>query len=388
MKYNQSSYRIVIRVDASLDIGIGHVMRCLTLAIELSKMGAEVEFLCRNHQGNLINTIRQKGFLVHELPCVSGIDIEENRNSEFDSPHHASWLGCDWEVDAQHCTALLDTNVDLLIVDHYAIDARWERAMRNVCAKILCIDDLADRSHDCDILLDQTLFRVKDDYSKLVPENAKLLTGSKYALLRPEFSQFRSLSISRRKQPVLKRILITMGGVDRDNVTGKTLEAIKTLGEFDLDKITVVLGPSAPWLRQVEMLAKEIQFDTEVICAVDNIAELMANSDIAISAGGSTTLERFCMGLPAVTVAIAYNQVPLVNNISKYSLGYTINAVNKIHFQLPKILNSIKKNKLKKISNKTSKLCDGSGVKRVMSFIESELSAIALNAKYKPDKYI
>ena len=151
---NQASnpMHAVIRADASLQIGTGHVMRCLTLAAGLAERGAQVDFICRAHQGNLVALIEQRGFRVITLPLEFG-----GEKASPDQPAHAHWLGCDWQTDAEQSRDAISGTVDWIIVDHYALDHRWETMMRAKCALIMCFDDLADRSLDCDLLLDQSL---------------------------------------------------------------------------------------------------------------------------------------------------------------------------------------------------------------------------------------
>ena len=218
---------VAFRVDASTQIGTGHVMRCLTLALGLAERGASVQFICRSHDGNLINLIEHRGFDVFSLPA-NNLPMTQIKPSSLDSlPAHAHWLGCDWYTDAEQCSAVINKSLDWIIVDHYSLDYRWEAALRHLTDAVMCIDDLADRAHHCDMLLDQNLGRTINDYSHLTPNQTKFLLGPKYALLRPEFDLWRDISLARRKEPQLRHILITMGGVDLNNVTGKILNALQ-----------------------------------------------------------------------------------------------------------------------------------------------------------------
>ena len=213
--------RVVIRVDASLKMGTGHVMRCLTLAEVLKENGADVEFICRKHEGNLINKIRSNGFNVFELdlPVANKVD-----NKLFHSP----WLGTTQQQDAKDCIGTLQSaKADWLIVDHYGIDEDWQQDLKAYYDKLMVIDDLADREHQCDILLDQTFGRQQQDYEELVPKSCELLLGSQFALLRPEFAKWRQYSLERRKYPVFKQLLINMGGNDSENFTGEILKKLK-----------------------------------------------------------------------------------------------------------------------------------------------------------------
>ncbi len=175
--------RVVFRVDASLQMGTGHVMRCLTLALVLKENGVDVRFICRKHKGNLIDKIRSNGFNVHELELLVEIEVD-NRLA------HSQWLGATQQQDADDCINILKVEkTNWIIVDHYALDEQWQKRIKLYCKKLMVIDDLADRKHQCDVLLDQTFGRQQKDYLALTPEGCELLLGSQYALLRSEFSK-------------------------------------------------------------------------------------------------------------------------------------------------------------------------------------------------------
>lgn len=294
--------RVAIRVDASLDIGTGHVMRCLTLAEALRERGATCVFISRTHPGNLLDAIRARGFPAFSLPVQSG-PCEAVRSA------YADWLGANWQTDAEQTGAhLADLELHWLIVDHYALDICWERTLRPLCRRLMVIDDLADRPHDCDLLLDQNFGRTAANYAGFVPADCTVLTGPRYALLRPEFAALRPYSLARRDSPQLKHLLITMGGVDKDNATGKVMEALKRCSLPEDCHITVVMGPSAPWLGKILEHACKMPWATEVLVNTRNMARLMADSDLAIGAAGSTSWERCCLGLPTLTMVLAENQ--------------------------------------------------------------------------------
>ena len=295
--------RIAFRADASLQIGTGHVMRCLTLADALRERGAQCSFICRQHPGHLLDLIGQRGHEAIALPVA--VSTYKTKSS----PAHAAWLATDWATDAQQARQSLGEQVmDWLVVDHYALDSRWEQALRPQARQIMVIDDLADRPHDCELLLDQNLGRTEKDYADLLNPTTQKLIGPQYALLRPEFAQWRKYSLARRAKPQLKNLLITMGGVDQGNATGQVLNALKdcTL-PADL-QITVVMGQQAPWMAQVEAVAAAMPWPTQVHAGVSNMAQLMADSDLAIGAAGGTAWERCVLGLPALVLVLAGNQ--------------------------------------------------------------------------------
>ena len=313
-----SKMNIVFRTDASLEIGTGHVMRCLTLADALKEQGVRCRFVCREHPGNLLELIRERGYEADGLPLESGTVSEGNESHHL---AHEHWLGASWLTDAKQTLEVIKgQKVDWVIVDHYALDARWETTLKASCNKLMVIDDLTDRDHACDMLLDQNFGRSNADYSALVPAGCTLLTGPKYTLLRPEFAALQEYSFGRRVTPQLHHLLITMGSVDKDNMTGMVLEVLK---ESYLPKgclITVVMGANAPWLEMVHDQASRMPWKTEVCVNVKNMARLMAQSDLAIGQGGGITYERIFMGLPSLLKPMADNQRDHLQNMADAGL--------------------------------------------------------------------
>ena len=311
MKPTKPSPTILIRADASVQIGTGHVMRCLTLANELCKRWVEVVFVCREFAGNLCGYIEEKGYVVHHLP-VSDIQ-EQNIQSGL---KHAAWLGADWQTDARQVEEIIkgfENPPDWLVFDHYALDERWEGYLRSYCKKIMVVDDLADRVHDCDLLLDQNFYEnLETRYDKLVPPQCKKLLGPKYALLRPEFREARENL--RKRDGHVKRIMIFFGGSDPTNETAKALEAIRMLNRPDI-AVDVVVGSANPHKDKIIELCAAM---TNVAhhCQVENMAQLMADADLFIGGGGSTTWERCCLGLPSLVISIAANQNNIIGNVA------------------------------------------------------------------------
>jgi UDP-2,4-diacetamido-2,4,6-trideoxy-beta-L-altropyranose hydrolase len=285
-------------------------------------------------------------------------------------PAHAAWLGCDWQSDAQQCHSILSGSTDWLIVDHYALDNRWESAMREKCHHIMCVDDLADRTHDCDILLDQSLGRTADDYSHFVSSDTRLLLGPQYALLRCEFAQWRDISLARRQSPKMHHILVTMGGVDYENVTGRVLAVLAQIRFETLRQITVVLGPHAPWHDTVSAFAAGMKVRTTVLSNVENMAELMTSCDLAIGAGGSTTWERCSLGLPTIMVSLAENQKFISQEVSR-SGGAILCDLANLECELENILYLVLQlDFLKELSIKASNITDGLGMQMTRQIIK------------------
>lgn len=355
--------RIAFRVDAGLAIGTGHVMRCLTLAHELCEQGADCVFICRQHQGHLAQLIEQKGFACKLLPL-----FETPYSPQPDDVAHAAWLGASWQQDAQQTLALLAEPVDCLVVDHYAIDTRWQASVKAGYERLLVIDDLADREHLADVLLDQTYGRQVVDYQSLVPKQCQLLLGSSYALLRPEFAQRREASLKRRKlQTSIQNILISMGGVDAQNHTEKILEIINQLELPKTLKLTVVLGLSAPHLQQVQVLANRLKYPTQVLTDVDNMAELMANADLAIGAAGSSTWERACLGLPSLLFCLADNQRASVESVSNQGAAWFMRDMSQLGYALSLLMNMPER--LTQMQRLANQLTQGLGTVKVTQWL-------------------
>jgi UDP-2,4-diacetamido-2,4,6-trideoxy-beta-L-altropyranose hydrolase len=357
--------RIAIRTDASLQIGTGHIMRCLTLADALFERGAQSTFICRPHAGNLIDMIRQRG---HAAIALATTDDPFTAPAD---PSHAKWLGTDWATDAEQTRqAMGDQVVDLLVVDHYALDSRWEKILRPQAKRLLAIDDLADRPHDCDMLLDQNLGRQAEDYFGLISRKSQTLIGPEYALLRPEFTQRREYSLQRRANPQLKNLLITMGGVDKANATGQVLDALTRCELPDDLCITVVMGPSAPWLSQVQALAATMPRPTQVLACVTNMAHLMSESDFCIGAAGVSAWERCTLGLPTIILILAANQRSGAMALQAQGAAWLADTTKPLRTQLRSLFAMDELNTaLKKMSQDAAKLTNGNGVSKVVELL-------------------
>lgn len=356
-------FTVAFRSDASIQIGTGHVMRCLTLADALHARGARCSFICRQHSGHLLDMIAQRGHLAVALPSLA-----TTTNRMPADTAHATWLGTDWSTDAQQTReALGGESFDWLVVDHYALDHRWEQALRPYCHNLMVIDDLDDRPHDCDVLLDQNLGRSAQDYGGLLKPRTATLIGPQYALLRPEFAQLRSQSLARRTQPQLKHLLITMGGVDKDNATGQVLQAL-TACHLPADlRITVVMGLHAPYLADVKQQASQMPRPTQVLVGVSEMAQLMSGSDLCIGAAGSTSWERCCLGLPTLLLVLADNQLAGARALAQCGAVLPVTTKQKMAQVFAKFLSGSAIAQLKSLSQAAAEISDGLGADRIVS---------------------
>ena len=308
---------VVIRTDASLEVGTGHVMRCVTLAKQLERKGANVTFICRNYPGNSISYIQSQGFNVH-IPSV-----RENQ-------HHWQWRRDNWTQDAHETKRIIENlnkNVDLLIVDHYGLDAKWESALRPSIKHIMVIDDLANRPHDCDILLDQNYYlNLQNRYTELVSGSCIQLLGPNFVLLRDEFISIDLKKIERDGS--VKNVLVFFGGTDPTGETMKTIQAIQGINQFDIE-FNVVVGEANPKKEKIEQICSQMS-NVKYHCQISNMSELMVNADLAIGAGGTTSWERCYLGLPSIIIIVADNQKEVANAVAEIGAAHCLGESTRV----------------------------------------------------------
>lgn len=294
--------RTIIRTDASTMIGAGHVVRCQTLGDELRRRGAEVVFVCRRHDGNLIEMLRKGGHEVRELPSPPA-------NATGDALlGYTQWLGSTEADDARETLlATAGSPIDWVVVDHYGLSAPWHRELRARVRHVMAIDDLANRQLDCDLLLYQNLSEVDGAtlYRSIVPNNCEVMLGPHFALLSPGYAIRRETLAVRSGE--VKRVLVAMGGSDLPDATGLVARAMSTPGLRHIE-LDVVVGANYPHRKR---LAEQLENrgNARVRGPLPNLVDAMADADLAIGAGGTTSWERLCLGLPTIIISIAENQV-------------------------------------------------------------------------------
>jgi UDP-2,4-diacetamido-2,4,6-trideoxy-beta-L-altropyranose hydrolase len=338
---------VAIRTDVSARIGTGHFVRCLSIASALRARGATVAFVSRQLPAYAGDALAEAGCEL--LPLDGGDD--------------------DAAADARATAATLsDRSWDWLIADHYGLDAQWERAVRASSDRLLVIDDLADRPHDCDVLLDQNLYAdMSTRYSGKVPPACRLLLGPRYALLRPEFARLRREAVT-RGGPV-RRLLVFFGGVDSSNATAQAIRALS--GRIAAGVTTdVVIGAGHPCRAEIESLCRTTGFNCHV--NTRRMAELMLHADLAVGAGGSATWERCCVGLPAVAFAVADNQRRVVADAARAGLMYAPTAAPLSVASIERHVGALIENPALReaISARGRETVDGAGVSRVVSVID------------------
>lgn len=346
---------IAFRTDASIHTGIGHFMRCLALADVLRRNGAYIQFVCCDLPEHLRSLLAERQYELRELPLPTTEDCGHQTVQSLDA--------------ARTIEALSSVAWDWLVVDHYGLFALWETAMRSLAKKILVVDDLADRAHDCDLLLDQNFYSdMESRYQAKVPRHCKLLVGPRYALLREEFPWLRQ-SVKPRTGAV-RRILVCFGGIDGDNYTLSAIRALDNLGgpEWHVD---VVIGFPHPFRTEIESACAANRFECHV--QSNRMGELMARADLFIGAGGSTTWERCCLGLPGLTLALAPNQRRCVQDGALHGFLYAPALSGGAEASIQLHLRAMMDNPmlLRQMSLKGLELVDGRGTQRVANHLLS-----------------
>jgi UDP-2,4-diacetamido-2,4,6-trideoxy-beta-L-altropyranose hydrolase len=348
--------RIGIRADAGPLIGVGHVMRCLTLANALASDGAEVTFVAAVMPEPLANRIVEAGHKLERIPVSPEL---ERRGADWHDPP----LSNEAQLQDARATRITTGSTDWMIVDHYLLDAGWHSHARGFAAKLLVIDDLANRPCDCDLLVDQTLGRSPSDYSALVPVGSRILAGARFALLRPDFAQERRAALVRRNeaQPV-RRILISMGATDPNGIAATVLDI--TLGAAPDCRVDIVVDAEAPGLGRIEATAdRRPNVAVHVDC--HDMARLMSEADLAIGAAGTTSWERCCLGLPSIALILAENQRAGAEALDAAGALVTVDSAYAIGAALEKLIDD--PDQRSRMSAAAFAIVDGRGTDRVVS---------------------
>lgn len=349
---------IVIRTDSSVHIGLGHVMRCLVLARELKSNSHNIEFVTRPQNGDSIDYIKQEGFLVHEL-----LQPKEWL-TPLNSADYAAWLQVPIELDAEQFVSKVKC-ADVVIVDHYALGAVWQKAVKiRLDCKIVVIDDLI-RQHDADLIIDQTLMRTASEYQSINSTN-HILTGCDYALLNPKFIAKREQALENNSFPNKPKVLLSMGGIDTDNITLQVLNVLQSQ-LHEKPQVTVLLGRKSPSYKKVkDFCALHLDW-IEHIDFVDDMAEIMLTHSLAIGAPGTTSWERACLGIPSIIIPLAENQRTIAKNLVIANAAILVEKED-ITRQLVSSYNALIKD-WSEFRQENLKLCDGFGVRRVVKSI-------------------
>ncbi len=349
-------------------IGTGHVRRMITLAGQLQDRGWQPLFISLPLAGHVLDNVKQHGFDVVELELAP-----PDKHRHIASPVHAHWLPHCWKEDALQVQAILSQrNIDTVCVDHYALDWRWEEAIGLDPHHIVVVDDLADRRHHCGLLVDGNLGRNAKDYKGLVPETAQTACGPHYALLRPEFAAQRQQSKLRRNAGKLESILVALGGVDNDNVTGVVLDALENMKLPSTTRLDIVMGGQSPSLPIIRARLAHQRVSARLYVDTTAMAALMAAADLAIGGAGVTAWERCALGLPSLLVILAENQRSGANALSHAGAARLVGEPHEIPQALAQHIENLQDPALmKSMTEAALRVTDGLGAFRIAELIET-----------------
>ncbi|HEY2658501.1 MAG TPA: UDP-2,4-diacetamido-2,4,6-trideoxy-beta-L-altropyranose hydrolase [Caulobacteraceae bacterium] len=341
-----SVQRILFLADAGPLVGGGHVMRCLTLAGALRAKGAACAFAAGDEAAKV-------------LGAFAGPEIERLAGSGEDAR----------ALVQSGLVAIGDWNPTWVVVDHYEVSAEQEGRLRQAAGRLLAIDDLR-RVHDADLVLDSNFGRTEGDYPGVAA-----LTGAAFTLIRPAFRDLREIALMRRGvQAGVSRVLVAMGLTDLDGITARVLRALRpVLGDRQVD---VVLGAGAVGLDQVLAMARDDR-RLEIHVSTQAMSALTAAADLAIGAGGSSTWERCCLGLPAITAVLADNQRANAAALEAAGATVVLEAADAgFEARLAGTFEALCGDdaRLKALSAASAALCDGMGAERVAKRVLAPIS--------------
>ncbi len=339
----------VIRTDASSTIGSGHVMRCATLADVMMQAGAQVVFITKALPNNLIDWLQSKGFDVRIIEPSAPYTEDAALTIQFLKQYNRP--------------------VRWLILDHYSLDYEWEHHVKPYCEQLMVIDD-APRRHHCDVYLDQNIQtnQTESRYSSVLPPACRPLLGPKFALLRPDFIEQRKQTSRQRSK--VRTLLVSYGGSDPTGETIKAMQAIQA-ADSSIQYVNIIAGRLNSKAREIKALcATDPRF--QFFYHTDQMAQFMKEADLFIGAAGTTTCERYCLGLPGILTAVADNQVETAKFSHSLGIDYYLGpaaSVSKHH--LKTALTHYMKNpsRLQHAAMQAMQRVDGKGVQRVVNVL-------------------
>jgi UDP-2,4-diacetamido-2,4,6-trideoxy-beta-L-altropyranose hydrolase len=354
---------ILIRADASVRIGTGHVMRCLALAQAWQDQGGNAVFALAESTPAILARLIAGGCEVMSIHASPGTPEDACCTVELAEARSARWI----------------------VADGYSFDADYQRRMKDAGRNLLCIDDNATVSHfSSDLVLNQNLHACESLYAKREPVT-KLLLGPKFAMLRREF---RAWQRWRREIPSLAlRVLVTMGGSDADNLSERVIQALSLLDIKGL-KATVVAGGSNPHIQRLKAMAERSHGTTRVEVDSNNMPELMAQADLAISSAGSTCWEMCALGLPAIVIDIAQNQIPLARKLASERICIYVPAMQATAQRLAEEIELLVRSSDRRslMSRRALELVDGNGAARVVAAMRAQ--GITMRRAYATDCHL
>ena len=363
---------IAIRTDASHAIGSGHLMRCLALASEMRKVGWKVVFVTSRRENKWIELINGKGCDYEVIDTPIDLKLKQAEYFGETAQENTTVDSNAWRKDALETRKVLkNKKYDWIVVDHYNLDAKWESMLRDCTKRILVIDDLADRKHDCNILSDSVYGRSADNYRNLVSKECKLLLGTKYALLRPEFAEWRDSALKRRRgYRGVERVLISLGGVDKSNLTGRVLKQLNDFKWYSKVEFDVIVGVGSRNQNSIATQIMKMPYKVDLNFGVSDMASRIVDADLGIGALGVSTWERFCLGLPSINIVSELNQMKTIRSLKQEAFSGVIFS-HMLDKTLCPIVDNIVSNTdtYRRYVDSCSSIIDGKGVPRIINEI-------------------
>ena len=369
--------KIAIRVDGNAEIGVGHVLRCITLANRLDEYSIKCIFFVRNISKNLLEILDEK----FEVILLDRLDYTFSATDEY-----SRWLGVNQRFDAEEFIACARPgNINGVVVDHYGLGYHWERAVQDKVRFVLVLDDLANREHICNLLVDQSIGRKASCYSSLVPQICTLLVGPQYALLRDEFSA--DFSGCKKRYD----ILINFGGADKDNYTEHVLGKLAMHANMHEHSIKIIIGSDYPYTLGLERRIEELGLKFKLVENPNNVAREISECRIAIGAGGVSLLERSALGVPSIIYAIADNQKHICAEYERQGLGTVIRkGESDEHVKLASLIDTtLDPQMLSNKSHLNSDLVGARGTDRVVARLLKEFDLLTkVEATIEDTKFV
>ncbi len=360
--------RIAFRVDASVEMGTGHMRRCISLATAILSNGGTVAFVTTERAIAAVPPT----FEHFTLPPTGAL-----RDTAPGDPPHSAWLAKGVSDDAADTVAALaDWKPDWVITDHYGIDARWHDAVRGALScNMAAIDDLADRPHGVDLLIDHNWHRDhRSKYEHLLPNHCPILGGPAYAMLGQAYAAAPRYLFS----PEVRSIGVFLGGTDHLDQTSAVLDCIKAAGFSGA--IEIATTSSNPNLSKLQARVRADE-NLSLLEDAPDLAAFFARHDLQVGAGGGATWERFCIGAPSLLISFALNHDSVLLPLAEQNVAVVLPfgwSIDDLETAISQLIEDA--DRRQSLSVRCRELVDGQGGGRIVTALQRE-PALQINIR-------